>query len=409
MPFFCYKALRTDGKVIQQKIALPHIEALRTYLKQAELELLEYQIISPLYMTIYVSWRHWFFSKKKQLTFLIDFCFYLYQCLQAGLPLMQSLLSFQQALPQHSPFQPVLLHLMHLIAQGFSFSQGLKQYPHYFEALFIAMIEVGEKSGTLTTVMAQLHAMLCWHRDFFGHVQRRLLYPMFTMVVVLTLFVFLFIVVVPELVQFLTYLQIPLSFSTRAFLAFSKFIQEYGLWLCALGIVSYISLFLVYRLHQAGRYWLDKGLVHCWGIGALIEAHALMRFFRVLTMTYQAGIPLIEGLLLARNILSNSFLQQKAMTLSTLLEQGYPLSASFEQSHFIVPAHFAFIRMGEQTGQLEHAFSSIEAFYRAYIDTRTEILTKLLEPALTVILGMLLIWMIFAIFTPIYQHFSKMI
>ena len=409
MPFFYYKALDKNGKITQQKMDFPHIEALRTYLEQTEHTLLEYRVLSQKQVQFTLFFRRFFFASQPHLAFLIDFCFYLAHSVQAGIPLLQSLSHFQRALSHHSPFHPILLHLIHFIQQGLSFSHSLSQYPQYFPPIMVALVKTGEKSGTLTSVLFQLYETLQWRFTFKNKLKQNLLYPILTLIIVTILLVFLFYVVIPELVLFLDQLHIPLPLSTRLLIYTTRFVQNYGFYLLCSFMIFLITFHFLYHTQDLFRKQFDKFLLSLKGIGSFLYAYTMTQLFHTLRLTYTAGIPLIEGLQLAEQTISNTFLKKKIAFIYTALEQGLSLSESFERSQLLPHTHFAFIQMGEQTGELEHGLMGIEIYYKAIFEAKGDVLIKLIEPILTIFIGIILIWIIFAIFVPLYSNFSKMI
>ncbi|WP_018746649.1 type II secretion system F family protein [Chitiniphilus shinanonensis] len=394
MPGYRYRALERDGTLRLGRLPATDLADLERQLARRALTLLRAR--RDLLPAARVG------NRRERLAFT----FHLEQMLAAGLPLLEALADLREQ--AESPHLAALAGQLHdRIEGGSTLSAALAEQGSSFDATYVALIRAGEHSGNLPEMLARLGAMLRWQDEVAAHTRTLLLYPAIVAVAVGGASAFLVGYLVPQMADFLRDLGGRLPWSTRALIALSDWLGAHGLALLGALAAAVLSLPLASRHAGLRQIWEALRLRLPW-YGPLLHGLAMARFAQCLATLYRAGVPILSALDLAGAAAGNPTLGAALQRGGERLAAGQGLADSLGGERLFPPWVVRLLRLGEQTGQLDQALSHVAEWYRRRVGATIERAQALIAPALTVLLGGLLCWVMLAVLGPIFDAVGSM-
>ena len=338
------------------------------------------------------------FEKSLNIREKANFCFCLFQLLKAGVPMHDALSDLSKSRDFSPLLQEIFAEILNAVESGTPLSQALKNFPKSFDSVFVALIAAGEASGELPLILERLHKSLLWQEALAQKRSRLLIYPAIVSILVGSATLFLMIFLVPQLKNFVANMGYALPWYSRALFNLSEFFQDFWLEI-GIFLIFFSIFFGIFRKFYP--LFFDFFLLKIPIIGRLIQKIALARFVETLALLYSAGIPILEAIALSQGVLGNRVLRKNAEAAQAKINKGEPLSAAFSQS--FPPLLIRMLAIAEKTGALDEALLNVVQFYERDIFESVERLHVLIEPALTLILGSILAWVMLSVLDPIYQ------
>ena len=398
MSQYKYKAMARDGRVRLGSIDAANESELEQRLSKIGLDLIRAEVTAQR--------TSGFGQRKIEKTDLINFCFHMEQLTKAGVPMLEGLKDLRDSV-ENPAFREVIASIVDEIEGGKTLSEALVDYPTIFDTLFINLIRAGEASGELGKVLESLGATIKWQDELAKSTKKLLMSPLFIGIAVLGVTIFLMVYLVPKLVDFLTNMGQELPFYTRALIATSDFIVNYW-YIC---LFTPIALFVVLKLavtyNNKARYAFDEVKLKAWKIGPVLQKIILSRFANFFSMLYDAGIPIMRCLDIAEGIVDNEVVKAAIKQARGDINEGEPLSQAFQNTGLFPPLVVRMLRIGETTGALDKALLNISYFYDRDIKDSIDKVQAMIQPSMTVILGILLGWVMMAVLGPIYDTISN--
>ena len=338
---------------------------------------------------------------------LVMFCFQLEQLTSAGVPILEGLNDLRES-TQNLYFQKVLGSIAGEVEGGKMLSQALAEHPDVFDEVFVNLVGAGEQTGQLPAVFENLSNTLKWQDELLGQTKKLLAYPLFVLVVVLGAVTFLMVYLVPEMVKFLNSLGQELPLNTRILIFISNAFVHYW-WLIitvplvlAAGAVAYV------KQSAEARYRFDYLKLKLPLTGDILHKIIMARFARYFALMYQTGIPILQAIKTCEKIVGNRVIADALSRAHAQINAGDSMSESFHNAGLFPPLVVRMIKVGESTGALDKSLLNISYFYDRDVNELMQKMLKLLEPALTVILGLILAFIMVSVLGPVYDSFSKM-
>ncbi|MBZ0104298.1 MAG: type II secretion system F family protein [Sulfuricella denitrificans] len=338
---------------------------------------------------------------------LITFCFHMEQLSRAGIPILEGLADLRDSIEQPR-FREVLSGILEDMDGGKTLAQAMAGYPVAFDSLFVSLIKAGEQSGTMTQVFESLATTLKWQDELVAQTKRLLMYPAMVFVVVGGVIVFLMMYLVPQLVSFLKNMGQALPFQTRALIFLSDVFVNY--WYLVFGVPLAALALVTVMIHKnpRARYWWDYSKLRIPFVGPILQKIILARFANFFALMYQSGITILDAMKTSEDIVDNRVIADGLARAGQQISAGDSVADSFENLGMFPPLVVRMLRVGEATGALDTALLNVTYFYNREVKESVEKLLKMLEPALTVILGLVLAVIMFSVLTPIYDILGKM-
>ncbi len=326
--------------------------------------------------------------------------------LHNGIPIMEAtqLLSTQLASPN---FRTLVKQVMADIDNGEQLSTALSVYPNLFSALYINLVKIGEKTGTLQKNFEHLSAQLLADHKFRQKIQGILLYPIIIFTVALIAAAGISIFVLPQLSQLFTSLDIQLPLSTRILLAFADIMQNYGIEIIPGLILLFIGFRFLVATPQVRPHW-QKFLLSLPVVGTFLQNVEIAGLCLNWSVMLKSGLPISASLDIQKESTTNAVFKKIVEDINQGLNHGHSVEETLIDLHSpYVP--LLFIRMvgiGEKSGQLDETLEYLSTFYAEEVDTAAQNFATLLEPIALLCVGGVVAFLAFSIISPIYQFTS---
>jgi type IV pilus assembly protein PilC len=233
------------------------------------------------------------------------------------------------------------------------------------------------------------------------------MYPLFVGTVVIGVVFFLMIYLVPELLKFVKTMGQELPVHTKVLMVVSSAFVNYWYIILFLPIVVFVMIIIGIRISPSFSYQVDNLKLKIPVIGPILKKVILTRLTGFFAMMYASGITIIECIRTGEQISGNRVVAQAMQEVGQHIAEGATLSASFEKTKLFPPLVLRMIRVGENTGALETALLNISYFYNRDIKESIGKLQAMIEPAMTIILGAIIAWVMFSVLGPIYDLITK--
>jgi type IV pilus assembly protein PilC len=344
-------------------------------------------------------------SKIKRVE-LITFFFNLDQLSGAGVPLLESLADLRDTMnDQH--FREIIANLIESIEGGKKLSEAMALHPEAFDKIFISLTNAGEASGRLPEVFQHITDSLKWQDEMSSHTKTILLLPAIVGTVVAGVTFFLMIYLVPQLVSFIKSMGQEIPIQTRVLLATSSFFVNYWYILIALPIALPIAGKLILTYSAGMRFKFDKLKLEMWVIGPILRKIILARFANTFAMMYGSGISILDCIANSRDVVNNRAVAKSLEDVTREIESGKNLTQSFQQTGMFPPLVIRMLKVGEATGSLDKALLNVSYFYDRDVKSSIKKVQVMIEPAMTIVLGTLLGWVMLSVLSPIYDLIGK--
>ncbi|MFK8022250.1 MAG: type II secretion system inner membrane protein GspF [Pseudomonadales bacterium] len=320
---------------------------------------------------------------------------------QSGMPIEECLVTISaQAEKQSSKL--LIQSIRSKVLEGFSLAEALRQQSSSFPATYSEMVAAGEHSGYLDTVLEQLADHLETATDSQQKVKLALVYPGMLLLVSLLMVLGLLTYVVPQVVGVFADQNATLPPLTQALITISEVLQSYWLVMS----LSCFALFLLVRwlLKQASvKLRFDRWLLKSALTRKLVRASCTAQFSSTLSILVRSGIPLVDAMKIARQVLSNTWLRSGLQTSIQKLQEGVSLNVALQQGGDFSPMLLHMIASGEASGELGHMLSKAAEHEQRSLDFTINGSLKLLEPAILLFIGGLIFTIVLAILQPIFE------
>lgn len=397
MTYYQYTAIDQLGRQQRGCMDVPSEQSLVECLQQQELELLTYKLGQPLF-------RH---QPRVNSAVLIVFCIQMEQLLQAGVPLLQAIAELAEQ-SEHKGLRAALRILYRDLEAGRLLSQAFQAQANIFPPLFGQLVDAGERTGQLSEIFGHLTRTLSWQAELLAQIRRGLTYPAVLCVMVAVAAYVMLTFLVPQMASFLQGLGQELPWSTRLLLTLSDGVMAYGGWLL-LGMVLLVgALILIVRHSPKAALLLDQCLLKIPVFGRLLHQLVLARLCRFLGLMYQTGIPLLQALEWCQPLLQQRVMALALAEVHQRVQAGESLTSSFKATLQFPPLMLRMLSVGETTGALDRMLLQLAAFYDREVQSQLQTLLRLLEPALTISLGLMLLFLMAAVMLPVYDSFSSL-
>jgi len=319
----------------------------------------------------------------------------------AGFPLVTALEALVPQIKSHA-FNRTLAQIKDSILEGSSFAGALSQYPETFSPLYKNMVRAGETSGTLEIVLDQLAEIMEKQQELQNRIRSALAYPALMTVVGGAILVLLLVYIVPTITGIFADMQQVLPTPTRILIAVSDLFRSYW-WILMVLLVALLVAFRQFRKSVRGRTAIDRLLLKLPGFGSLLQKLAVARFARTLGSLLANGVTMLQALDIAKNIAGNVVISDAVDTAAKEVGQGQGLASSLAVSKVFPDLTIQMIQVGEQSAQLESLLSKMADVFENEAESTVMSLTSLLAPAMILVMGLIVGFIVLSICLPIFE------
>ena len=346
-----------------------------------------------------------FLRKKITTRDLIQFFMHLEQMQAAGVPMLDALADVRDS-ADNQTLKDIMTDVVRSVSEGSSLSESLNNYPNVFQNLYVSLIKAGEDTGDLEKSYSQLIKYLKWVDDMQSKIKKATRYPTILLVVVIMTIVVMMGFVVPQIVGFIKNLGQELPFYTTALMSTSEFFQEYWWAVLATPFVLYFLYKIVRKNSEGFAYQMDASFLRLPIAGELIRKISIARYSQTFASLFSSGIDVINCLRSAQKTVTNLALLEALDIVQGRVQAGAPLSQAFNSSGEFPTLVVRMIKIGEESGNLTPVLTQVSEFYTRDVDEAVQGLITMIEPMLTALLGVMILWIAVAVFGPIYSSFE---
>jgi type IV pilus assembly protein PilC len=326
--------------------------------------------------------------------------------LRAGIPILQAIGMLRKRSTSER-LREVLADVEDKIKNGIPLSTAFAEQGEIFPRIYTASILAGERSGALDEVLARY---VVFQRRSVGlrrRIRSALAYPIFLLVASAIMVTFLSIYVVPRMSQLFQGLnkdnQLP--FLTRFVVGFSTFLATNIIWIAPI-VIAAVALLYLWSRTESGRLAIDAFLLRIPIAGTLIVQLTVAQAARSLATLLAGGITLVDSWEIAGESITNKELRRRGAAILPMIREGRSFTESLESANWIPELASDMIGIGERSGSLKEMLDEVSQFYDAEAEVKLEQLTTVMEPAILVIMGGVVVIILLAIYLPIIQTIS---
>jgi type IV pilus assembly protein PilC len=394
MSIFTCKIGSSDGKILSREFDAVNSELLRQSLEEQGFVVFEIRK-KPLQFLLNKGVGRKKIGNKDLLLFNQE----LLVLLKAGLPIIQAL---DTILESESKLSEILSAVREDVKGGMALSAAFERYPRVFPHLYIASIQAGERTGDLPQTIKRYIAFLKRTEGFRGKVIGALIYPAILITVAVLAIALLLIYVVPTFSAIYADSGSALPLPTQLLISFTGFLKRYILLFIAIGFVA-VTLFRRWSYTESGRFAIDGMKIKVPYLGGVLTRYAVSGFTRTLGTVLGSGIPIIEALRMSVGTLNNRVLERGLLTAVTRVEEGTQLSTALESIKLMPPLALRMLSVGETTGAMEEMLSDISDYFEEEIERDLHVLTTAIEPAIMMVMGVVIGAIIITMYLPIFK------
>jgi len=289
------------------------------------------------------------------------------------------------------------------VAGGSSFAAALRKHPDHFDTLFCNLVDAGEQSGALETMLDRIATYKEKTESLKAKVKKAMTYPIAVLVVAIIVSGILLIKVVPQFEQVFQGFGAELPAFTQMVIGLSEFTQAYW-FVIVLAIGLAVGAFsLARKRSERFREWMDRLALKAPIAGNIIEKSSVARYARTLSTTFAAGVPLVDALNSVAGSTGNSVYTKAVYQIRDDVSTGQQLNYAMRATGVFPNMVIQMVAIGEEAGALDDMLDKSASYYEEQVDNAVDNLTALMEPMIMAVLGVLVGGLIIAMYLPIFQ------
>ncbi len=328
----------------------------------------------------------------RQMSFMIN----------AGLPLTQALEIAQQQI-QNFTFKDIVGNILKDVQTGVSFSKSMDKYPKIFDKVVRNLVKAGEESGNLDNILHRLADDLEKQQEFNSKVKGALIYPVVILFAIVAVVVLLLVFMIPQMSKLFEDRGEALPTATQLIVTASDFLRGFGGIITLAVIIAGGVAFWYYRKTPAGRFVTDGLLIRIPIFGQLSSKAQIASFARTFSMLISAGVPILDTLKLVGESTTNMVFKKVIDDAKKKVEKGVPLSQPMMASETFPPIVGHMMKVGEETGKIDEVVDKVGKQFAREVDQMADNLTKLMEPIILLVMGVVVGVLAIAVYLPIFS------
>ena len=322
--------------------------------------------------------------------------------MKSGVPLVQSFDIIGLG-HENQSMQKMIMAIKTDVEGGSTFAESLMKYPHYFDDLFVNLINAGEQSGALESMLDKLATYKEKTEALKAKVKKAMTYPVSVLIIAFIVTAILLIFVVPQFKEVFSSFGAELPAPTLFVIALSEFMQAYW-WVFVLA-TGFSVWFFKYTFARSAQFRkrVDIFALKIPIIGLITTKSAIARYARTLETMSVAGVPLVEAMDSVAGATGNIVYREACLVIKEEISAGTQLQTSMKATGLFPPMVLQMVSIGEESGSLDFMLSKVADFFEAEVDNLVDNLTTLMEPMIMAVLGVLVGGLIVAMYLPIFQ------
>lgn len=398
MPMYTYVALNENGHRVRGSMNAANEMDLEDRLSSIGLDM----ISNRAHRTSQKGFRG-----SVKLQDLVVFCIHLERLERAGVPILDALSDLRDSADSPA-LKSLMTDIYESVRNGSLLSQALEKHPKVFDEVFVGLVSTGENTGNLHEIFAHIAKHLKWVDTIHRRIRKAIYYPIFLLILMSGIISLMMLFVIPKLTAFLLAQNFDLPMYTKALIATSNFFTKYWIFIFAAPFVLTFFIKLFSRLFYGVAYFFDTVKLHIPWIGGTIRKIELARFCRFFSITFRSGIGILQCLEIAQNVIKNRVIRESITAVRRSVSEGTPLTQALRVSGQFPNLVLRMFKVGEDSGNLDVTLENVNFFYDTEVEDSVSAMVGIIQPALTIVMGGLMLWISMAVFGPLYNSFSKM-
>jgi type IV pilus assembly protein PilC len=400
MPIFKYRGKNKVGSIVEGERSARNQNEVIVALEKEQIQVLSIERKKLKFKIPLIGGR-----KKVSLRTIAVFNRQLSVMFNAGLPITQALaiLANQQ---KDKYFQSVLVEVRRDVEGGANLSNAMKKHPKVFNELYTSMVQAGEASGNLDTILLRLSQYIENITKLVGKVKAAMAYPIAVLLIAFSLTGIILWKVVPVFADMFGQMGAELPLPTQIVIGASDFLTANIIFIF-IGIIGLVFAFRSYYATFKGRRVIDRIKLRIWVLGELLVKLSVARVTRTLATLLTSGVEIIESMTITAKTSGNAIIEDAVMKSRALVQEGKPLWESWEETKQFPYMVTQMVSVGEQTGSLSTMLGKIADFYDEEVDQSVSALISLMEPIMILFLGGLVGGIIVAMYLPLFDIIGK--
>lgn len=320
----------------------------------------------------------------------------------SGVPLMQSMQIIGEG-HENASMQDMILAIKADVESGTSLTEALAKFPLHFDDLYISLVNAGEQSGTLESLLDEIATYQEKTEALKAKIRKAMVYPAAILVVAFVVTAILMIFVIPEFEKLFTGFGADLPGLTKMVIAVSQFFQEKWWLIFGLLIGSVVGILQAKKRSRKVQHFFDRMLLKIPVIGIIIEKGAIARYARTFSTMFKAGVPMVEAMTSVAGATGNIVFSEATLVMRDDVATGTQLNVAMKSSELFPNMVVQMVAIGEESGSLDSMLAKVADFYEREVDDAVDNMTALMEPLIMVVLGGLIGTLVIAMYLPIFK------
>jgi len=327
--------------------------------------------------------------------------------IKANIPLVDALTAVSEQV-ENPILSEAVADCKNMVNEGQSLHKALSKYPEVFNVIYISMAEAGEMSGTLDIILLRLAEFTEAQAELRQRISAAMTYPII-MLVVITLVIFgLFTSVLPKILTiFESFPDISLPWYTQVVASISQVFVDYWYFFAGFIVIS-IFLFLNWKNSSEGKKSWDALALKIPLFGDITKMVAISRFTRTLSTLLTGGVPMLNALDIVRNVVNNHVIALAIDEAKSNISEGESIAGPLKKSGHFPPLVVHMVNVGEKTGDLENMLTLVADAYDFQVKSKVDSITNLLNPIMTLLIGVVVFIIVISIIVPMFELTSKL-
>ena len=319
----------------------------------------------------------------------------------SALPLVECLNGLIEQ-TENSQLKRIFTQIREKVVEGGPLFQAMAAHPTVFSHIDVNMVRAGESGAALDIILRRLADFSERRMKLRKKIEAAMAYPIFLILISSMILIFLMSFVMPKVVGIFKGMELALPWSTRALIWATHFMRQFW-WLVGVGMIAFFGLIAVWvKTERGGRIW-DRMRLHIPFLGKLHHKAVIARFTRTLSILLKSGITLVDSLEIARLSMGNRIMEDAVMDTTRLVGEGADFATPLRKTGRFPPLVVQLIKAGEQSGELEEMLAKAAEAYEDDVESTIASLTSILEPAIILVMGLVVAFMVMAILLPIFD------
>lgn len=341
------------------------------------------------------------FKKKVKKKDLALFCRQFYTMISAGLGIVPCL-EILVAQTENKTFKNAIADTYEDVQKGSTLSESMKKHNNVFPMILISMVEAGEVSGNLDTIMLRMAEHFEKENKLENKVKSAMVYPAVLAVVSVAVVVFMLVFIMPTFVGMFEGSGTELPGVTQLLINSSNSLQKYWYIYIAV-IIAMVAGVTMYKKTNEGTRFFDSLKLRLPVVKGTSTMIITSRFTRTLSTLLSSGIPLIQAMEVVARVVSNSVIEERLLSGIENIRKGFSLSRTIKDVGIFPPMVDSMIRIGEESGSLDDMLYKTADFYDEEVEASLQRLTSMIEPIMIVVMGFMIGFIVIAMYLPMFD------